>query len=139
MRIVSRRKLLRIFLVPGMVILPVVFIYCAVNNLSLLYPGMFFAGLVVVGQFSFWGNYLPRVFPMHLRGTGEGFAANIGGRMLGCSFAWITSTIVASTSASALPYTTRLAYTGAGVAIFVFVTAFILSFYLPEPSEELPD
>ncbi|MDA7644764.1 MFS transporter [bacterium] len=138
-RIVSRRKLLRIFLVPGMVILPVVFIYCAVNNLSLLYPGMFFAGLVVVGQFSFWGNYLPRVFPMHLRGTGEGFAANIGGRMLGCSFAWITSTIVASTSASALPYTTRLAYTGAGVAIFVFVTAFILSFYLPEPSEELPD
>lgn len=139
-RIASRQKLLRMFLVPGMFVMPIVFFYCAVNNLSLLYPGMFFAGLLVVGQFSFWGNYLPRVFPMHLRGTGEGFAANVGGRMLGTSFAWITTTIVASTSASTIPATTRLAYTGAGVAIFVFVGAFILSFYLPEPAaEELPD
>ena len=45
--------------------------------------GMFFAGLFTVAQFSFWGNYLPRVYPTHLRGTGEGFAANVGGRMLG--------------------------------------------------------
>ncbi len=138
-KIVSRRTLLRVFLVPGIFIMPVVFFYCAVHNLSLLYPGMFFAGLLVVGQFSFWGNYLPRVFPMHLRGTGEGLAANIGGRMLGTSFAWIATTIVASTSTSALPATTRLAYTGAGIVLFLFVSAFILSFFLPEPSEELPD
>ena len=44
---------------------------------------MFFAGLFTVAQFSFWGNYLPRVYPTHLRGTGESFAANVGGRMLG--------------------------------------------------------
>ena len=37
----------------------------------------FLAGLFTVGQFSFLGNYLPRVYPVHLRGTGEGFAANI--------------------------------------------------------------
>jgi MFS family permease len=138
-RIASRRKLLRVFLVPGMVIMPLVFFYAAVHNLSWLYPGMFLAGLLTVGQFSFWGNYLPRVFPLHLRGTGEGFAANIGGRMLGTSFAWVTTTIVASTSDSAIVATTRLAYTAAGVAIFVYVGGFILSFFLPEPSDELPD
>ena len=25
--------------------------------------GMFFAGVFTVGQLSFWGNYLPRVYP----------------------------------------------------------------------------
>ena len=45
-----------------------------------------------MAQFSFWGNYLPRVYPVHLRGTGESFAANIGGRMIGTCFAWVTST-----------------------------------------------
>ena len=53
--------------------------------------GIFFAGLFTVGQFSFWGNYLPRVYPIHLRGTGESFAANIGGRMIGTSFALVAS------------------------------------------------
>ena len=37
----------------------------------------------MVAQFSFWGNHIPRVFPLHLRGTGESFAANIGGRVIG--------------------------------------------------------
>ena len=40
--------------------------------------GIFVAGLLTVAQFSFWGNYLPLVYPVHLRGTGESFAANIG-------------------------------------------------------------
>ncbi len=136
-RIVSRRKLLRIFLIPGVFVMPLVFIYAAVHDLSLLYPGMFLAGLLTVGQFSFWGNYLPRVFPIHLRGTGEGFAANIGGRMLGTSFAWITTTIVANTTG--LTPTTRLAYTAAGVAVFVYLLSLILSAFLPEPTDdELP-
>ena len=38
--------------------------------------------LVVGVQYSFWGNYLPRVFPLHLRGTGESFAMSFGGRVL---------------------------------------------------------
>ena len=42
---------------------------------------------MTVAQFSFWGNYLPRVYPTHLRGTGESFAANVGGRMIGTSAA----------------------------------------------------
>jgi len=40
--------------------------------------GIFLYGITTIGQFSFWGNYLPRVFPTYLRGTGESFAANVG-------------------------------------------------------------
>src|SRR5437763_6907153 len=89
--IVSRRKLLRVFQVPGLFLVPLVFLYPAVNNLELLKWGVFFAGLLTVAQFSFWGNYLPRVYPTYLRGTGESFAANIGGRMLGTSAALVTT------------------------------------------------
>ena len=53
--------------------------------------GIFLAGLLTVAQFSFWGNYLPRVYPTYLRGTGESFAANIGGRMIGTSAALLTT------------------------------------------------
>ena len=138
--IVSRRNLLRVFLLPGLVVMPLVFVYAAVHDLTLLYFGMFIVGLLTIGQFSFWGNYLPRVFPTHLRGTGSGFAANIGGRMLGTSFAWITTNIVAATSGSEIPDTTRLAYTAAGIAVFVYLANFILSFFLPEPKgKDLPD
>ena len=45
--------------------------------------GMFFTGFFTVAQFSFFGNYLPRMYPTHIRGTGESFAANVGGRMFG--------------------------------------------------------
>ena len=54
---------------------------------------MFVAGFFTVAQFSFWGNYIPLVFPLHLRGTGESFAANIGGRVIGTAAAWFTITL----------------------------------------------
>ena len=85
--IIGRRKLLRVFQLPGLIIVPLVFLYPAVNDLFALKIGVFVAGLMTVAQFSFWGNYLPRVYPVHLRGTGESFAANIGGRMIGTSAA----------------------------------------------------
>ncbi|MFV0446749.1 MAG: MFS transporter, partial [Planctomycetaceae bacterium] len=92
-RVLSQRKLIRIFLIPGLLVIPFLFGYALLNNITLVYVAIFFAGLLTVGQFSFWGNYLPRVYPLHLRGTGESFAANIGGRMIGTSFAWVTQTL----------------------------------------------
>jgi MFS family permease len=136
--IVGRRKLLRIFQVPGLIIMPVVFAYCAVTSLDMLYVGIFFAGLLTVAQFSFWGNYLPRVYPVHLRGTGESFAANIGGRLIGTSFAWVTTTLASTPDVAYAP--TKLAYTAAGIAFAVYLAGFLLSFALPEPkAEDLPD
>ena len=58
---------------------------------------------------SFWGNYLPRVYPTHLRGTGESFAANVGGRMIGTFGALVTTSLV-SVMPGASPI--KLAYAG---------------------------
>ena len=108
--IVSRRKLLRVFQIPGLVIVPFVFLYPATDSLDLLKWGIFVAGFLTVAQFSFWGNYLPRVYPTYLRGTGESFAANIGGRMLGTSAALLTTNWPTSCRAAA---SVQLAYAAA--------------------------
>jgi MFS family permease len=136
-RIASRRNLIWVFLIPGLFIVPFVFFYPAVTNLTLLRWGIFFAGLCTVAQLSFWGNYLPRVYPVHLRGTGESFAANIGGRMIGTSAALLTTQF-----AALMPGTpaTKLSYGAAIVALLVYAIAVIASFWLPEPKkEELPE
>jgi MFS family permease len=146
-QVVSRRALLRVFVVPGLIVMPVVFAYTALHNqvlfevggwaVTLFHAGMFLAGVLTVAQFSFWGNYLPLVYPVHLRGTGESVAANVGGRMIGTSFAAITSVL------SSLPFVpgaddpTRVAYTAAGVGLFVYLVNLLASFGLPEPKEEL--
>lgn len=136
--IVSRRALLRIFQLPGLVLMPFIFGYAATHSLAMLNVGIFIAGLLTVGQFSFWGNYLPRVYPVHLRGTGESFAANIGGRLVGTSFAWLTTTLAITPDRAFAP--TKLAYVAAAVAFGVYLVGFICSFWLPEPKREaLPE
>jgi hypothetical protein len=95
-------------------------------------------GLLTVAQFSFWGNYLPRVYPTYLRGTGESFAANVGGRMIGTSAALLT-TQLNNVMPGATP-STQLAYAAALVAFAVYAIGFAASFQLPEPRhDELPD
>jgi hypothetical protein len=136
--IVSRRWLVRVFLFPGLLILPVVFGHFATTSQAGLQVGIFLVGLCTVGQFSFWGNYLPRVFPVHLRGTGESFAANIGGRMIGTSFALVASELSQVMPGESDPVRMAAAATAIGTA--VYVANIILSFFLPEPTaEELPD
>jgi MFS family permease len=130
-RILSRRKLIRIFQIPGLIVMPLVFAWLGTSHLQWLEIGIFVAAFLTVAQFSFWGNYLPRAYPLHLRGTGESFAANIGGRLLGTMFAWVTTTIAVTSNPTFAP--TKLAYTAAGVGFAVFLAGFLLSFYLPEP------
>jgi MFS family permease len=133
-RIVSRRGLLRIFQIPGLFLIPLVFYFPARENLDLLQWGIFACGLVTVAQFSFWGNYLPRVYPLHLRGTGESFAANIGGRMIGTSAALLTTTLVAYMPQKSVALAACLV--GGGV----YLLGTILCFWLPEPAaEDLPE
>jgi hypothetical protein len=136
--IVSQRRLIRTFLFPGLLILPIVFGYAVHQGQTSLQIGIFLVGFCTVAQFSFWGNYLPRMYPLHLRGTGESFAANIGGRMLGTSFALVTSEL-----ALVMPGTTdplKMAAAATAVGTFVYVANIILSFWLPEPQHaELPD
>ena len=123
---------------PGLVLLPLVFAFAAGASVSAVQWGIFACGLLTVAQFSFWGNYLPRVYPTHLRGTGESFAANVGGRMIGTSAALVTTTLVAYMPGSSP--TEKLAWSAALVGLVVYVVGFTASFFLPEPKhEELPD
>ena len=138
LRIVSRRTLIRLFQGPGLIVVPLVFAFAANTSLDLTKWGMFLAGFFTVAQFSFWGNYLPRVYPTHLRGTGEGFAANIGGRMLGTGFAFVTTQLVNVMPGSSPQM--KLSYAAAGVAMFVYGAGLICSYFLPEPKGHgLPD
>ena len=137
-RVLARRPLVRLFQVPGLIVIPAVFFYAATSDLEMFRWGMFAAGFLTVAQFSFWGNYLPRVYPTHLRGTGESFAANIGGRMIGTSAALLTTTL-----ANIMPGETpsiQLAYAAGIVGLLAYGIGFVASFWLPEPAgDELPD
>jgi MFS family permease len=136
--IISRRKLLHVFQSPGLILMPIVFLFAATTNLSLLEWGIAALGFFTIAQFSFWGNYLPRVYPTYLRGTGESFAANVGGRMIGTTAALLTTSLVASMP-GATP-AVKLAYAAALVGTAAYVIGFGASWWLPEPTKEaLPD
>jgi len=135
--VISRRTLLRLFQVPGLLVVPLLFWFAPGLSVAQLKMGMFAAGFFTVAQFSFWGNYLPRMYPTHLRGTGESFASNVGGRMLGTSFAFVTTTLTSALPGA--PYV-QLATAAAIVALVVYACGVSLSFALPEPkSAALPD
>jgi Na+/melibiose symporter-like transporter len=133
-RIMSRRSLLWVFQVPGLLILPVVFLVAPHAPLVWAKWGIFAAGLCTVAQFSFWGNYMPKVFPTYLRGTGESFAANVGGRMVGTSAALVTTTLAGSMPGSSPSQ--QMAYAAAAVGLLVYAIGFGASFWLPEPGRE---
>ncbi|MFM8494196.1 MAG: MFS transporter [Planctomycetia bacterium] len=136
LRIASRRTLLRLFQWPALLLVPALFWWISTqlanaDSLPWIKAGIFLAGLVTVAQFSFWGNYIPLVFPTHLRGTGESFAANIGGRVLGTAAAWLTLTFSAATP----PDPVRIALAGAAVAGAYGLVGAVLTRWLPEPGE----
>jgi MFS family permease len=135
--IVSRQRLLRVFQIPALIVVPLLFWFAPSRDIPTLKMGMFFAGFFVVAQFSFWGNYLPRMYPTYLRGTGESFAANVGGRMVGTSFAFVSTTIASQLVGA--PYI-QTAQAAAIVGLLCCVIGLALSFRLPEPKgQALPD
>ena len=134
LRIASRRTLLRIFQIPALLFVPLLFWWISTKlgdagSISAIKAGVFLAGLLTVAQFSFWGNYIPLVFPTHLRGTGESFAANIGGRIIGTLAAFLTLTFSAATP----PDPVKIAVVGAAVAGIYALVGTILTQWLPEP------
>ena len=136
--IIARRRLLYLFQLPGLVLVPLVFVLTPSVGLELAQWGIFLVGMATIAQFSFWGNYLPRVYPTHLRGTGESFAANVGGRMIGTCAALVTVQLVNVMPGGTVPI--RLAYASALVGTAAYVIGVVASLWLPEPTQaELPD
>jgi len=87
---------------------------------------------------SFLGTYLPRIYPTHVRGTGESFGYSIGGRAIGISAALLTTTL-----SNVLPggsSAARLAHSAGTVAICALAVLLVGSFLLPEPQgDRLPE
>jgi MFS family permease len=137
-RIVSQKRFLRILLVPGLVVFSLVYSYAATHSLVLLKYGIFFGAILMNVPMSLMWNYLPRVYPTHLRGTGESFAFSVGGRILGTSAVVLTTQL--STIMPGAGPATQLAYSAASVAVLVYAIALITSCWLREPEgTQLPD
>lgn len=137
-RILSRRRLLRLFQIPGLLLIPLVMFIPAGHDVDMSTAGIFALGLLTVAQFSYWGNYLPLVYPTYLRGTGEAFAANIGGRMVGTSAALLVTSIVQFMPGGTA--SRQLAYAAGTIGLLSYVVGFVASFWLPEPSlDATPD
>jgi MFS family permease len=132
---VARRPMLRWLLVIGLGLFPLVFLGPALNDANLFKYAVMAVTLVVAVQYSYWGNYLPRVFPLHLRGTGESFAMSFGARTLGPFMALLTANL-ATVMPGATP-TLKLAHSMALVAFGASLIALIASRWLPEPAAEL--
>ncbi len=137
--IASKRLLLWLFQVPGLLIIPLVWFWVFQNAPQYFTTGVFLAGASIVAQFSFFGEYLPKVFPVHLRGTGGAFATNVGGRMIGTSAAFLTTGVIAPLLSGAGPVTPeKVAYAAGVTGLLVFGVGFIISFFLPEPTGKEP-
>ena len=134
--IVSKRRLLWLFQAPGLLIIPFVWFWVYPNQPEYFGMGVFLAGACIVAQFSFFGEYLPKMFPVHLRGTGAAFATNVGGRMVGTSAAFLTTNIIAPLLTVGANNFEKVAYAAGVTGLLVFGVGFLVTFFLPEPPRE---
>ena len=85
----------------------------------------------MVAMHSFIGNYLPQLFPVHLRGTGESVAYSIGGVMIGMAGALLVAQLT-----NLMPganHSAQLAYAAGCVGVGALVILAVASRNLPEP------
>ena len=136
---ISRRALLRVFQFPAVVILPVTYFVLFAKGGDAFLWGYAACGLLTVAQFSYFGEYLPKVFPLHLRGTGGSFATNVGGRMIGTSAALLTANVIAPMIAGGDAKPMHIAQAAGYVAVSIAVLALVLGYFLPEPKAEVQE
>jgi MFS family permease len=132
----SSQLLIRVFLLPGVVLLPVTYLVLYQGDYTIFAIAIFFVGLLTVAQFSFVSEYLPKVFPVHLRGTGSAFATNVGGRMLGTMAATLNTELLAPMFTSEASNPLKVAKAAAVIGGAVYLIALLLSFLLPPPRVE---
>jgi MFS family permease len=135
---ISRVALLKVFQMPALVILPLTYFMMVQQGGEGFLWCYALCGLVTVAQFSYFGEYLPKIFPLHLRGTGGSFATNVGGRMIGTCMATLNTSwlapLLAGGIASVRP--SHVALAAGYIATAMAVIALIVGFFLPEPKGE---
>src|ERR1019366_6408610 len=129
------RWLIRLFLIPGVILLPLTYFQLVHGDYVVFAIAIFFCGLLTVAQFSFLSEFLPRVFPMHLRGTGGSFATNFGGRMIGTMAATLNTEFLSKMFTGSPPL--QVAAAAGVIGGSVYLIALLASFFLPSPHEEV--
>jgi MFS family permease len=131
---VPSRTLIRLFLVPGVILLPLTYLELVKADYVIFATAIFFCGLLTVAQFSFISEFLPKVFPLHLRGTGGSFATNVGGRMIGTMAATLNTEFLSKqfSGTQAMQVATAAAIIGGTV----YLIALAATFLLPKPVTE---
>jgi MFS family permease len=132
---VPSKWLIRLFLIPGVFLLPLTFFELVHQDYLIFASAVFFCGLLTVAQFSFLSEFLPRVFPMHLRGTGGGFATNLGGRMIGTMAATLNTEVLSKMFSGPPPLQVAAAAGVIGGA--AYLVALLATFLLPSPHAEV--
>ena len=127
--------LIRLFLIPGVFLFPVTYFVLVSERLRRFRDRHLFLRPLTVAQFSFVSEFLPRVFPLHLRGTGGSFATNFGGRMIGTMAATLNTEVLAPMFTGENPM--KVAKAAAVIGGGVYAVAFGLSFLLPQPPGEM--
>jgi hypothetical protein len=135
---IARRSLLRVFQFPAVILLPLTYFYFFHHGRDEFLWAYAACGFLTVAQFSYFGEYLPKVFPLHLRGTGGSFATNVGGRMIGTSASLLTTSVLAPIFAGSVDAVRpiHIAQAAGWLATGIAVLALILAFFLPEPKPE---
>lgn len=128
------RLLLRLFLVPGVILFPLTYANLVTSEYVIFATAVFFCGLLTVAQFSYLSEFLPKVFPLHLRGTGGSFATNVGGRMIGTMAATVNTELLSPRFDGPNPM--KVATAAAVIGGTVYLVALIASFWLPDPRRE---
>ncbi|MBI2805914.1 MAG: MFS transporter [Planctomycetes bacterium] len=128
------RLLIRLFLIPGVILFPVTYFQLVQQDYLIFAIAIFFCGLLTVAQFSFLSEFLPRVFPMHLRGTGGSFATNLGGRMIGTMAATLNTEILSKMFEGTPPM--QVAYAAGVIGGAVYLIALLATFFLPSGQVE---
>lgn len=132
--VVASRWLIRGFLLPGVALFPATYLVLYYGEYNTFAAAIFFCGLLTVGQFSYLSEFLPKVFPVHLRGTGSSFATNVGGRMVGTMFALVNTELLAPLFPGENPV--KVATAAAVIGGSVYFVGLIATFFLPEPKAE---
>ena len=136
--VVARRRMLRVLQVAALAAFPLTFVWLSGLGFTPLGFGVFLTALITAAQFNFWGSYLPRIFPTHLRGTGESFAANVGGRIIGTTAALATTTLATKLTPE-LGAGPALAVSAGAVATLACAIGLVASRFITEPeSDALP-
>lgn len=131
----ASKTLLRVFIIPGIVLFPITYLMLYQGDYTYFAMAIFFCGLLTIAQFSYVSEYLPKVFPLHLRGTGSAFATNVGGRMFGTMAATLNTELIAPMFTT-VENPVKVATAAALIGGSVFVIALVLSFFLPQAKME---